>query len=79
MKSLHGILAKMHWIQILGIIISSRAGVFSTFTSSRGRTLLEEHQGHLRGPGTREKVRLERINLEGNTHAQEINVSQLPV
>jgi hypothetical protein len=26
-----------------------------------------------------EKVRLKRINLEGNTHAQEINVSQLPV
>jgi hypothetical protein len=32
-----------------------------------------------RGPGTREKVRSKRINLEGNTHAQEINVSQLPV
>jgi hypothetical protein len=32
-----------------------------------------------RGPGTREKVRSKRINLEGNTHAQEINESQLPV
>jgi hypothetical protein len=32
-----------------------------------------------RGSGTREKVRSKRINLEGNTHAQEINVSQLPV
>jgi hypothetical protein len=32
-----------------------------------------------RGPGTREKVRSKSINLEGNTHAQEINVSQLPV
>jgi hypothetical protein len=32
-----------------------------------------------RGPGTREKVRSKRINLEGNAHAQEINVSQLPV
>jgi hypothetical protein len=32
-----------------------------------------------RGPGTREKVSSRRINLEGNTHAQEINVSQLPV
>jgi hypothetical protein len=31
------------------------------------------------GPGTREKVRSKRINLEGNIHAQEINVSQLPV
>jgi hypothetical protein len=29
-----------------------------------------------RGPGTREKVRSKRINIEGNTHAQEINVSQ---
>jgi hypothetical protein len=32
-----------------------------------------------RGPGTREKVSLRRINLEDNTHVQEINVSQLPV
>jgi hypothetical protein len=32
-----------------------------------------------RGPGTREKVRSKRINLEGNTHTQEINVSQCPV
>jgi hypothetical protein len=32
-----------------------------------------------RGPETREKVRSKRINLEGNTHTQEINVSQLPV
>jgi hypothetical protein len=32
-----------------------------------------------RGPGTREKVSSRRINLEGNIHAQEINVSQLPV
>jgi hypothetical protein len=32
-----------------------------------------------RGPATKEKVRSKRINLEGNTHAQEINVSQLPV
>jgi hypothetical protein len=32
-----------------------------------------------RGTGSREKVRSKRINLEGNTHAQEINVSQCPV
>jgi hypothetical protein len=32
-----------------------------------------------RGPGIREKVRSKRINLEGNTHAPDINVSQLPV
>jgi hypothetical protein len=31
------------------------------------------------GPGTREKVRSRRINLEGSKHAQEINVSQLPI
>jgi hypothetical protein len=28
---------------------------------------------------TREKVSSRRINLEGNTHVQEINASQLPV
>jgi hypothetical protein len=32
-----------------------------------------------RGTGTREKVSSRRINLEGNTNAQEINVSQCPV
>jgi hypothetical protein len=32
-----------------------------------------------REPGTREKVRSKRINLEDNTHAQEINVSECPV
>jgi hypothetical protein len=37
------------------------------------------HQESPVRPGTREKVRSKRINLEGNTHAQEINVSQLPV
>jgi hypothetical protein len=31
------------------------------------------------GPGTREKISSRRINLEGNTYAQEINASQLPV
>jgi hypothetical protein len=31
-----------------------------------------------RGPGTREKVTLRRINLEVNTYVQESNVSQLP-
>jgi hypothetical protein len=32
------------------------------------------HANRRRGPGTREKVRSKRVNLEGNTH-----VSQLPV
>jgi hypothetical protein len=30
-------------------------------------------------PASKKKVRSKRINLEGNTHAQEINVSQCPV
>jgi hypothetical protein len=44
------------------------------------------HQKHVmglrikpHGLGTREKVSSRRINLEGNTHAQESNASQLPV
>jgi hypothetical protein len=32
-----------------------------------------------RGPGAREKASSRRINLQGNTHTQEINASQLPV
>jgi hypothetical protein len=58
------------------------------------RIIFQEHEDNLklesryfkateanrrRGPGNREKVSSRRINLEGNTHAQEINVSQLPV
>jgi hypothetical protein len=42
-------------------------------------TLKATEANKRRAPGTREKVRSRRINLEGNTHAQEINVSQLPV
>jgi hypothetical protein len=42
-------------------------------------TLKATEANRRREPGTREKVRSRRINLEGNTHAQEINVSQLPV
>jgi hypothetical protein len=30
-------------------------------------------------PGTREKVSLRRINLEGSTHVQESNAGQFPV
>jgi hypothetical protein len=40
---------------------------------------LKATETNRRGPGTREKVRSRRINLEVNSHAQEINVSQLPV
>jgi hypothetical protein len=43
------------------------------------RSCQERKKDRRRGPGTREKIRSKRINLEGNTHAQEINVSQLPV
>jgi hypothetical protein len=46
---------------------------------TKADTLKATEANRRRGPGTREKVRSIRINLEGNTHAQEINVSQLPV
>jgi hypothetical protein len=46
---------------------------------TKADTLKATEANRKRGPGTREKVRSKRINLEGNTHAQEINVSQLPV
>jgi hypothetical protein len=46
---------------------------------TKADTLKATEANMKRGPGTREKVRSKRINLEGNTDAQEINVSQLPV
>jgi hypothetical protein len=46
---------------------------------TKADTLKATEANRRRGPGTREKVRSKRINLEGNTHAQEINASQLPV
>jgi hypothetical protein len=46
---------------------------------TKADTLKATEANRKRGPGTREKVSSKRINLEGNTHAQEINVSQLPV
>jgi hypothetical protein len=46
---------------------------------TKADTLKATETNRRRGPGTRDKVRSKRINLEGNTHAQEINVSQLPV
>jgi hypothetical protein len=46
---------------------------------TKADTLKATEANRRRGPGTREKVRSKRIKLEGNTHAQEINVSQLPV
>jgi hypothetical protein len=48
-------------------------------TENKADILKATEANRRRGPGTREKVRSKRINLEGNTHAQEINVSQLPV
>jgi hypothetical protein len=47
--------------------------------ATKADTLKATKANRERGPGTREKVRSKRINLEGNTHAQEINVSQCPV
>jgi hypothetical protein len=38
-----------------------------------------KQQANRREPGTREKVSSRRINLEGNTHTEEINASQLLV
>jgi hypothetical protein len=46
---------------------------------TKADTLKATEANRRRGPGTREKVRSKRINLEGNTHAQEINAGQLPV
>jgi hypothetical protein len=45
---------------------------------TKADTLKATEANRRRGPGTREKVRSRRINLE-LTHAQEINASQLPV
>jgi hypothetical protein len=46
---------------------------------TKAATLRATKANRKRGPGTREKFRSKRINVEGNTHAQEINASQLPV
>jgi hypothetical protein len=46
---------------------------------TKADTLKATETNRRRGPGSTEKVRSKRINLEGNTHAQEINESQLPV
>jgi hypothetical protein len=46
---------------------------------TKADTLKATEANRRRGPGATEKVRSKRINLEGKTHAQEINVSQLPV
>jgi hypothetical protein len=46
---------------------------------TKADTLKATEANRRRGPGSRGKVRSKRINLEGNTHAQEINASQLPV
>jgi hypothetical protein len=46
---------------------------------TKADTLKATEANRKRGTGTREKVRSRRINLQVNTHAQEINVSQLPV
>jgi hypothetical protein len=46
---------------------------------TKADTLKATEANSRRGPGTREKIRSRRINQEGKTHAEEINVSQLPV
>jgi hypothetical protein len=52
--------------------------IFASYTSDKV-LITRIYREFKKLPGTREKVRLKRINLEGNTHAQEINVSQCPV
>jgi hypothetical protein len=56
-----------------------KPGVLQMNSFTKADTLKATEANRRMGPGTREKVRLKRINLEGNTHAQEINVSQCPV
>jgi hypothetical protein len=46
---------------------------------TKADTLKATEANKKRGTGTRGKVSSRRINLEGNTHTQEINVSQCPV
>jgi hypothetical protein len=41
--------------------------------------ILKQEANRRRGPGTRQKFHSRRINLEGTTHVQESNASQLPV
>jgi hypothetical protein len=53
--------------------------LFQNVILTKADTLKATEANRRRGPGTREKVRSKRINLEGNTHVQEIKVSQLPV
>jgi hypothetical protein len=65
------------WNQLSMGEIGARWSAF--FKNILPDTLKATEANRKRGPGTREKVRSKGINLEGNTHAQEINVSQLPV
>jgi hypothetical protein len=54
--------------------------VFVALNAEKLKQILKATEANRRREsGTREKVRSRRINLEGNTHAQEINASQLPV
>jgi hypothetical protein len=46
---------------------------------TKADTLKATEANRRKQPGTTEKGRSRRINLEGNPDAQEINVSQLPV
>jgi hypothetical protein len=53
--------------------------LFTRMVINSSRYFKATEANRRRGPGTREKVSSRRINLEGNTHAHEMNVSQVPV
>jgi hypothetical protein len=65
--------------QVGGVALLAFKTYYNTSRETKADTLKATEANRKRGPGTKEKVSSRRINLEGNTHAQEINVSQLPV
>jgi hypothetical protein len=64
-------LNKYKGIKIISYILSHHNGIKLEVNSKKAN--------RKRGTGTREKVRSRGVGLEGNTHTQEISVSQLPV
>jgi hypothetical protein len=65
--------------QVYYIVVSTHSCYKIQKTAVLLKKIVLTEANRKRGTGTREKVRSKRINLEGNTQAQEINVSQCPV